>query len=57
MKKPKDLEEVRNFVRDKLTEEYGDSVLNNSNSKSIVVDTETNYCGNSDVWINLNYFY
>jgi hypothetical protein len=58
MKKPKDLEEVRNFIRDKLIEEYGDAVLISSDeSKNIVIDTETKYKGNSDVWIDLCYFH
>lgn len=56
-RKPKDIEEVQKFIFEKLKEQYGDSVLSESPSDTIVVDTETYYHGNSDVWINLNYFH
>ncbi len=57
MRKPKDIEEVEKFIFDKLKEEYGDNVLSEKPSKQIVVDTETKYYGNSDVWIDLEYFH
>ncbi len=57
MRKPKDIEEVEKFIFDKLKEEYGDNVLSTKPSKQIVVDTETYHYGNSDVWIDLEYFH
>ena len=57
MNKPKDLEEVRDFIKKKLSEEYGTAILSTENSDKIVIDTETNYHGNSDVWIDLCYFH
>lgn len=56
-KKPKDIEELQKFIFEKLKEEYGDSVLSEKPTNTIVVDTETKYFGNSDVWINLDYFH
>lgn len=55
--KPKGIEEVQRFIFEKLKEKYGDSVLSEKPSDTIVVDTDTEYHGNSDVWIKLNYFY
>lgn len=55
--KPKDIEEVQEFIFEKLKEKFGDSVLSEKPSDTIVIDTDTEYCGNSDVWIKLNYFY
>lgn len=55
--KPKDIEEVQEFIFEKLKEKYGDSVLSEKPSDAIVIDTDTEYRGNSDVWIKLNYFY
>lgn len=57
IEKPKDIEEVQIFIFEKLKEKYGDSVLSEKPSDTIVIDTDTEYCGNSDVWIKLNYFY
>ncbi len=57
MRKPKDIEEVQKFIFEKLKEEYGDNVLSEKPSNEIVIDTETKFYGNSDVWIKLNYFY
>ena len=56
-RKPKDIEEVEKFIFDKLKEEFGDYVLSEKPGNQIVVDTQTSFRGNSDVWINLNYFY
>ena len=53
MRKPKDIEEVEKFIFKKLKEEYGENVLWANPSNQIVIDTETKYYGNSDVWINL----
>lgn len=55
--KPKNIEEVQKFIFEKLKEKYGDGVLSEKPSDTIVIDTDTEYCGNSDVWIKLNYFY
>ncbi len=55
--KPKDIEEVQRFIFEKLKEKYSDSVLSEQPSDTIVIDTDTEYHGNSDVWIKLNYFY
>lgn len=55
--KSKDIEEVQKFIFEKLKEKYGDSVLSKKPSDTIVIDTDTKYYGNSDVWIKLNYFY
>lgn len=55
--KPKDIEEVQNFIFEKLKEKYGDNVLSKKSANTIVIDTETKYHGNSDVWINLEYFH
>ena len=57
MGKPSDLEEIRNFIRNKLIEEYGDAVTSGKESNQIIVDTETKYYGNSDVWIGFCYFH
>ena len=57
MRKPKDIEEVEKFIFDKLKEEYGDNVLSANLNNQIVIDTETNHYGNSDVWIDLAYFH
>ena len=57
MKKPKDINEIRNFLFNKLKEEYGDNVLYTEESDKIVVDTDSAPNGTSDVWIRLNYFY
>lgn len=54
--KPKDIEEVQKFIFEKLKEKYGNSVLSEKPSNNIVIDTDTEYHGNSDVWIELNYF-
>lgn len=56
-RKPKDIEEVERFIFDKLKEEFGENVLSKEPGKQIVVDTETSFRGNSDVWIDLTYFY
>ena len=55
--KSKDIEEVQRFIFEKLKEKYGNSVLSEKPSDTIVIDTDTKYRGNSDVWIKLNYFY
>ncbi len=55
--KPKDIEEVESFIFEKLNEKYGDNVLSEKPSNTIVIDTDTKYYGNSDVWIKLNYFH
>jgi len=55
--KPKDLKEVKAFIYNKLKEQYGDYVLSDSTEGSIVVDTDTEFQGCSDVWIQLHYFY
>lgn len=55
--KPKDIEEVQNFIFEKLKEKYGDNVLSKKSANTIVIDTEIKYHGNSDVWINLEYFH
>lgn len=55
--KPKDIEEVQNFIFEKLKEKYGDNVLSKKSANMIVIDTGTKYHGNSDVWINLEYFH
>lgn len=56
-KKPKDKEEIEKFIFEKLKAEYGDSVISEKASKTIVIDTDTSYRGNSDVWISLEYFH
>lgn len=56
-KKPKDIEEIQKFIFDKLKEEYGNYVISEKPRNQIVVDTETDYRGNSDVWIDLSYFH
>lgn len=55
--KPKDIEEVESFIFEKLNEKYGNNVLSEKPSNTIVIDTDTKYYGNSDVWIKLNYFH
>lgn len=55
--KPKDIEEVEKFIFDRLKAKYGDNVLSKKPASTIVIDTETKYHGNSDVWIKMNYFY
>lgn len=57
MRKPKDIEEVEIFIFEKLKEEYGKNVISEKPSNQIVIDTETQYFGNSDVWIDLAYFH
>ena len=57
MRKPKDIEEVEKFIFDKLKEEYGENVISDKPNNQIVIDTETEYYGNSDVWIDLTYFH
>lgn len=56
-KKPKNKEEIEKFIFDKLKAEYGDSVISEKASETIVIDTDASYRGNSDVWISLEYFH
>lgn len=55
--KPKDLQEVRNFIFEALESKYGDAVISQKDSEEIVIDTQTSCLGNSDVWISLEYFH
>lgn len=57
MKKPKDNKEIEQFIFDKLKEEYGDAVRSTKPGNQIVVDTETEFRGVADVWIDINYFH
>lgn len=56
--KPKDLQEVKNFIYDCLKEKYGNSVLSKREDEyQIVIDTNSSFHGCSDVWIDLSYFH
>lgn len=55
--KPKDLKEVKDFIFEILEEKYGDAVISQRDNEEIVIDTQTSYLGNSDVWISLEYFH
>lgn len=56
-RKPKDLQEVKDFIYDCLEEKYGKAVISKKEKEQIVIDTQTSYFGNSDVWIKFNYFH
>lgn len=55
--KPKDLQEVKDFIFEALKEKYGDAVISKKDEKHVVIDTQTKQWGNSDVWISLEYFH
>ena len=56
--KPKDLQEINDFIFESLKRRYGNAVISEDNSDNqIVVDTQTSYLGHSDVWISLKYFH
>lgn len=57
MKKPAGIVEVQKFIFEKLVQEYGSNVLSKAPGDQIVIDTETHYYGNSDVWIDISYFH
>ena len=56
-RKPKDIDDIREFIYEKLKKEYGSNVISTHPGEQIVVDTETSYRGNSDVWITMEYFH
>lgn len=55
--KPVDLQEIKEFIYNSLKGKYGNYVISEKGNKDIVIDTKTNYFGNSDVWISLEYFH
>lgn len=60
MEKPQNLEEVQKFIYEALKNKYGEAVISYAPSKpedTIVIDTQTNHEGTSDVWIRMCYFH
>lgn len=55
--KPVDLNEVKRFIYDTLKEKYGDAVISKRYAKDIVINTQTEKNGVTDVWISLEYFH
>ena len=55
--KPVNLQEVKEFIYNSLKRRYGNYVISERDNEDIVIDTKTNYLGNSDVWISLEYFH
>lgn len=55
--KPVNLQEVKEFIYNSLKRRYGNYVVSERDNDDIVIDTKTNYLGNSDVWISLEYFH
>lgn len=55
--KPNDISEIKDFIYKSLKRKYGNHVISEKDKEEIVIDTKTNFHGNSDVWISLNYFY
>ena len=55
--KPKDLQEVKDYIYNCLVEKYGRAVISNKEKEEIVIDTQREGIQPTDVWIKLNYFY
>ena len=54
--KPKDLQEVKDYIYNCLVEKYGRAVISNKEKEEIVIDTQREGIQPTDVWIKLNYF-
>ena len=55
--KPVNLQEVKEFIYNSLKRRYGNYVVSERDNDDIVIDTKTNYLGNSDIRISLEYFH
>lgn len=54
-RKPKDIQEVKDFIYKALEEKYGNAVILDEDSKGITINTQTNNSEDNEIWITFRY--